>query len=331
LYNQPTNFINNSLNSTDFFWDFGDGSSSNIENPAHSYVLPGNYLISLLSSNQCSQDKTTSSIHISGSLAKVSASLCEGDSVFLDGLYRYLSGNYKDVFQTSSGCDSIILTNLVINPTYNASLTPSICEGETFIVGSKIYSTSGVYTDLLKTYLNCDSLVNINLTVNPLPAPSLGIDTLMCPGDLIVLSPGNNYSSYLWSDGSNQSELRVNLPGNYSVKVFDGFCEASDTIFIDDCGTELWFPNAFTPNNDGINDQFRPVSQGVLITYQLLIFNRWGQQLYESNDAYKGWNGTFNGNQCPEGVYYFKSEYSLGANPTTRKQEAQRGSVTLLR
>jgi gliding motility-associated-like protein len=329
--NQPVSFINGSLNSTAYFWNFGDGNSSSTESPTHSYFQPGSYLVKLIASNLCSKDTIAYFISIKGSSAKKAITICEGDSVFIDGLYRYNSGNYNEVFQSTSGCDSIISTNLAINPTYQTSLIPSICEGETFMIGTQIYSISGIYSDLLKTSSGCDSIITINLTVNPLPVPRLGNDTLMCPGELIVLTPGNSFSKYLWSDGSELSILQVSQPGSYFVNVFDGLCSASDTISINGCGTELWFPNVFTPNNDGLNERFKPVSQGVITSYQILIFNRWGQQLYESNEAYTGWNGTFNGNLCPEGTYFYVAEYSVGTLPSTLKQSTKRGAVTLLR
>lgn len=377
--NQPTSFINSSVNSTSYSWNFGDGYISNIENPTHSYSQSGNYIVSLLSLNQCSSNTTLRNIKVEGGgIQNAFSSICKGDSVFLGGSYRSTVGNYLDTLTSISGCDSIISTILTLTSTIQTIQTPSICQGDAFKVGSNNYTVQGIYIDELKavfgcdsivttnltviptiksnqtlsicegekfnvgthyytfqgTYIDtltsvfgCDSIVTTNLSVNPLPVPLLGNDTLMCPGDFIVLTPGNGFSSYFWSDGSDLSELHVYMSGSYFVNVSDGLCSASDTISIGDCGTLLWFPNVFTPNNDGLNDRFKPVAQGVLTSYQILIFNRWGQQLYESNDAYPGWNGTFKGNQCPEGTYFYIAEYSVGA----LKQSTTRGSITLLR
>lgn len=167
--------------------------------------------------------------------------------------------------------------------------------------------------------------------MNALPIPSLGKDTLICPGDIIVLTPGSGFIQYLWSDGSKSNELQVHQPGRYYVNVFDGFCAATDTIYVNICGTNLWFPNVFTPNNDGLNERFRPVSQGKVLSYQITIFNRWGQQIYESNDAIGGWDGTYNEKQCPTGTYFFIAEYIVESDLPTQKQKIKRGAVTLLR
>jgi gliding motility-associated-like protein len=153
----------------------------------------------------------------------------------------------------------------------------------------------------------------------------------ICPGDTIILSPGEGFISYLWSDNTDLSKLSVTRPGEYSVVAFNEWCSASDHITIEDCGNELWFPNAFTPNFDGINDQFKPVLSGDLNTYQIIIYNQWGQQLYKSNDAKKGWDGLFQGSPCPKGLYIYIADYSLVSVPTDFIQKVKRGSFTLLR
>lgn len=427
--NQPTSFTNNSINSLTYYWRFADGFNSTVKNPIHSFSMPGNYWVSLISSNNCTSDTIAGSIKVEGVLTNNPVNICQGDSLLLDGQYRSVSGNYNTTLTAISGCDSIVTTNLVVNPliqtfqnpsicegdtlkvgthnylsagiysdifnsfsgcdsivstylvvkpkihtiqnpaicqggklavgthiysaagtytdifnafsgcdsivTTNLTIKPiiqstqnsSICQGETFSVGLHYYSVSGTYSDTLITGSGCDSVVISNVTVNPLPNPSLGNDTLMCPGEFIVLTPGIGFSKYIWSDGSDLDSLYVTQPGTYSVHVFEGLCSASDTISIDDCGIELWFPNVFTPNHDGLNETFRPVAQGIITSYQIIIFNRWGQKLYESNDAIIGWDGTSEGKQCPDGVYFYIAEY----NVDTARQRTTRGSITLLR
>jgi gliding motility-associated-like protein len=329
--NQPISFINNSLYSTSYNWNFGDGNTNTLVNPSHSYLQSGTYLISLIALNSCGSDTVVNSIKVSGYSSTYSVSICSGDSILVNGIYLYNPGNYTENYISSSGCDSIVTTNLNVNPISQIDINPSICQGETFSVGTQLYTTSGTYVYLLKSASGCDSIITINLTVNPLPSPSLGNDTLMCPGDLIVLTPRAGFNQYLWSDGTDLSQLQVFQPGSYFVNVFDGLCYASDTISIKGCGTELWFPNVFTPNNDGLNERFKPVSQGVIVSYQIIIFNCWGQQLYESNDAYGGWNGTYNGVECPTGSYFFIAEYSVSSDQSIKNQKVVRGAVTLLR
>ena len=88
----------------------------------------------------------------------------------------------------------------------------------------------------------------------------------------------------------------------------------------------LFIPNAFSPNHDGINDVFMPV--GIFIKdYNLQIYNRWGEKIFESSDINKGWNGVFKGEDCPLGVYYYQIRLT-GANG---KKTTKSGTVTLLK
>ncbi len=150
----------------------------------------------------------------------------------------------------------------------------------------------------------------------------------MCPSDLIILTPGLGFSQYLWSDGSILSNLSVSNPGNYSVIVFDGLCSASDDIFIDECSSEIWVPNVFTPNGDGINDSFGAICTNVdKIT--LYIYNRWGNQLYEGSGNLAFWDGKYLGKRCADGVYYYLIEYEHKGS--TKRMRQLHGSVTLLK
>ena len=71
---------------------------------------------------------------------------------------------------------------------------------------------------------------------------------------------------------------------------------------------EIYIPNAFTPDGDGLNDYFIPrelLSSG-LLQFKMSIYNRWGEKMYETNDLNKGWDGNYLGKQAPEGVYVYK-------------------------
>jgi gliding motility-associated-like protein len=178
---------------------------------------------------------------------------------------------------------------------------------------------------------NCGYMVNKFVSISPGPIVDLGNDTIICPGSTLFLDAGNAGMNYKWSTGAVSQIIPVETPGTYSVLVKNGECIGVDEILIDDCSYQLWFPNVFTPNNDGINERFKPICLGVIGSYQILIFNRWGQQLYKSNDAYDGWDGTYNGSKCPDGVYYFVAEYSVGEHSNTINQEVVRGVITILR
>jgi gliding motility-associated-like protein len=127
---------------------------------------------------------------------------------------------------------------------------------------------------------------------------------------------------YLWNTGEKTSNIVVNKPGIYSVQCILKGCTIWDSTMIEGCDFKLNFPNAFTPNGDGLNDAFSP--KGVLVyDFNLRIFNKWGTQIFYSNDINQGWNG--DGMPCD--VYFYICEFKdfLGIN------YAKSGNFTLLR
>ena len=127
-----------------------------------------------------------------------------------------------------------------------------------------------------------------------------GID----PGEQFWIHMGDssiyNQSSYLihaYKDTGNFYVLRI------AVNQFGCWDTLSQLVRVDPV-FNIWSPTAFTPNGDGNNEQFRPVVTG-FTNYRLVITNRWGQVVFQSNDALEAWNGTEQnqGKECPEGAY----------------------------
>ena len=87
----------------------------------------------------------------------------------------------------------------------------------------------------------------------------------------------------------------------------------------------FYVPNAFTPNGDGLNDTFGAIGQGIS-EYRMMIFNRWGNMIFESDDVQKQWDGTHNGEKAELGVYVYKIT-AKGPKSYLVKKE---GSVTLV-
>jgi gliding motility-associated-like protein len=89
----------------------------------------------------------------------------------------------------------------------------------------------------------------------------------------------------------------------------------------------FYVPNTFTPNGDGLNDEFLPAIIGAE-EYRFLIFNRWGELLFETNNTKAGWDGRFKGDKCQQDVYVWKIEFR---NAETEQQENFIGHVNLIR
>ena len=88
----------------------------------------------------------------------------------------------------------------------------------------------------------------------------------------------------------------------------------------------LFYPSAFTPNGDGLNDVFKVVGQ-YTSRFEFKIFNRWGEQLFFTDNATQGWDGSYRGNIMPEGTYVFKAKITDLINRTSERS----GTIVLFR
>ncbi len=158
--------------------------------------------------------------------------------------------------------------------------------------------------------------------------PNLGADIGLCLERPITLHAGN-YSSYLWQDGSSDETLRIKSFGEYAVIVSNSSgCKIGDTILVyNNCNSFVYFPTAFSPNNDGVNDFFRPRYSEDLIQYQVAVYNRWGELVYESTDVNEGWDGRFGIVPQQLSVYTWMSSYSFRDG----KRNTQAGTITIVK
>ncbi len=119
-------------------------------------------------------------------------------------------------------------------------------------------------------------------------------------------------------------------PQTYIVTGYSEYnCSATDTLVFDDIEQCCLFsyPSAFTPNGDGVNDGWHPMTYGNVESYLLSVYNRWGQRIFTSSDPKEKWNGKFYGEPCDIGSYY----YFLKAICVTGREEKGSGSFVLLR
>jgi gliding motility-associated-like protein len=269
-----------------------------------------------------------------------------GSSASTQNLGISVSGVYSVIVTNIYGCKGFDTINVVFTSFLPVNLgnDTTICIGESVVldagISGAIYLWNTNATSQSINVTNAGSYwvaVNSNgcigsdtIVVNTVPKPtiSLGNDTIMCPGDLIILTPGSGFTQYLWSDGATSNSINVNIPGNYSVTVSNGACFVSDEIIIEECGSEIWIPNVFTPNGDGINETFYPVCFNI-DKISMLIFNRWGNQIFESSGNIAIWDGKYKGQFCPDGVYYYLIEYEQKGK--SKELQKRHGSVTLLR
>jgi len=234
------------------------------------------------------------------------------------------SGTYIDTLVAANGCDSIITLQLTVLPKSFSTIVQSICDGQTY----DGHGSSGTYyIDTLPATNGCDSIITLQLTVLPNPAPYLGADTALCIGNSIQLYPGQ-FTTYTWQDGSAQNHFTATQPGLYSVIVSNSCGSGRDEIIIKEGICDIYFPSAFTPNNDGKNDLFKILGAQNLKEYHLAVYNRYGQKVFETNDYTKGWTGNVKGQLQNIGVYVWYCNFKKSSSP---ENIVMKGTVALIR
>lgn len=141
----------------------------------------------------------------------------------------------------------------------------------------------------------------------------------------------NGISTILWSNGSQQKSIVVDKEGNYWVKTTDKYCGSRiDTISVKfkPCNCEILIPNTFTPNEDGQNDYFAPVLSCEYSYYNLTIYDKWSNIVFQTNNPNAKWDGKYKGNPLPEDIYIYKIE-TIEKN--SDKKSSRSGKFSLIR
>lgn len=170
------------------------------------------------------------------------------NSYTLNGVVFDTSGTYTQIISNSTGCDSLITLNLLINKKYS-DINREICEGDNFLIHGVYQTKEGTYRDTLSSSTGCDSVIVVHLKVNPKPLLNLGVDRDICEYTQLLVSPGN-FVKYLWQNGSVADTFVITTPGLYWVKVTNALnCSSIDTLLINKINK---IPTNFLKQNDSI-------------------------------------------------------------------------------
>ncbi|MBS3914944.1 MAG: gliding motility-associated C-terminal domain-containing protein [Bacteroidetes bacterium] len=156
----------------------------------------------------------------------------------------------------------------------------------------------------------CKKMDTISISQFPTLQMILGEEYFICEDedDLVLLDAGEGYKRYKWQPTNDTTQwIIVDKTGEYFVFVEDsrGCKDEAGTMVKTLCNMKVWFPSSFTPNGDGLNDVF--AGNGENITgIEVLIFNRWGEEVFHSYNIQDGWDGNYLGNKAAEGAYVWK-------------------------
>ena len=264
----------------------------------------------------------------------------------------------KDTSYSLPGPDPISFTEFTITPTtcldtkdgkLNVAATGGRGNVYTYSLepGFNV-NTSGIFRDLApRTYTlrtsdtaGCylDTTVEIPLPSNPMVV-SVSKEDLGCHGRgnegtaEAIVTGGTPPYSYLWSSIPAQTTAKVFglYQGLHTVDVVDAAgCLERDTIVIEPgpCCQEVFLPTAFSPNGDGMNDEFRILSSAGIQLEQFEVRNRWGVKVWETNSVRSSWDGTYGGQGVGIGTYYYVMRYKC---LTDGQQYTIKGDVTVVR
>ncbi|WP_375558893.1 PKD domain-containing protein [Bernardetia sp. OM2101] len=283
--------INNTVGATSFFWDFGDGRTSTLRNPApFQYDSEGIYTITLRIENSLCQDSLSkdansviddNNIFLSTIRMPESPTICRGQSAQLD-----VVGGDEFEWTPTTGLSDPTIRNPIASP------------DQTTIYNVRISNMDGgCFTDSTVTVTVVDKLV---LDFDVTHSPECG-----APATILFNSKNTGNGDWMWDLGngdsinvSNPTEYTYTQAGTYTIKVkaSNGVCdeEQTATVTVDN----VLPPNVITPNGDGLNETF--VLDKANEGWKLKIYNRWGTEVFSADDYNNDW-----GNKAEPAMYYY--------------------------
>lgn len=277
--NKPTFFTNTSTGSVQWDWNFGDGGTSILQNPMHTYLGYGNYVVTLVVTSAAGCADTVMDTITVHPLPVVNFSfdtVCVGDPTTFSDLSFIPSAtiagwswNFGDPFSGGNNISS------VQNP-------------------SHVFSASGTFSVTLSVSSNngCVNSVTLQTVVHPLPVADFTYNPVSPVGLTDVVSftdlSSGGVVQWEWFFGDGDSSVAQHpshLYGDTGVYIItllvtnNNGCKDTVRLPVEVLDYTFYIPNAFTPNGDDINDFFYGVGMGI-VEYEMWIFDRWGNRIF---------------------------------------------------
>jgi len=293
-------------------WNFGDGGVSSLKDPVHKYLATKTWNVrQLITGNSGCADTITTPIPV---------------AVWNMPQIQTNKDSLTCVGQTVPYAASVFSTDAIKSTTWNFSNGP----GATTLTYPKIYSFPGTYIAIFvaTTINDCSDTVRLPIVVYPALQVDLGPDLTLPTGTklpLIAAITNGPVSKWEWSPVADLkcnsalcdlpvAEIKNNI--TYQLKATTAYgCVAKDSITIKVfCeNTQVFIPNVFTPDGDGVNDILMVRGQGIKTVKSFRIFNRWGEVVFEKsnfapNEKANGWDGSIRGSKPSPDVYVYTCE-----------------------
>ncbi len=255
-------------------------------------------------------------------------SICENQTYDFKGTTLLNPGTYSKTVKSINSCDTIFNLVLLLKRdckkcVIEINAIDSICENQTYDFKGITLLSPGTYSKTVKSINSCDTIFNLVLLLKrDCKKCVIEVNTIdsICEGDTYFFQ-GNTLLS----------------PGVYSksIKNFIG-CDTTYTLELklkSNCEKcNIQFPNIFSPNNDNINDYFIPfidctLDNSDIKSYNVKVYNRWGQKVAHFDEKSKGWDGKFNNSDPILDTYIYIAEVLYQNN----QSKIFKGDVTLVK
>lgn len=179
---------------------------------------------------------------------------------------------------------------------------------------------------------NCDIRMDtFRLHLLPFDTLFFKVDTTVCKDEAIKMAVKAGYEQYIWWDNDTSMFKSISQSGTYWYRAEKYCAVLYDTLFLSSvkCRDCMVIPNAFTPNNDSRNDDFKVISLCPTFKFSMIIVNRYGEKVFVSENTAQGWDGNFNGLPAEIGTYFYliKTTFDI----PDKKDYLFKGDITLIR
>jgi|GEM_PF-845285 gliding motility-associated-like protein len=243
-----------------------------------------------------------------------------GVEVSTDSIYTFTADEGWYYLKTPNGEDSLYLT--VLDELENIEdVNDTICAGESvqidlpsqyqYVWQDGSTSNDRVFTDPISQYIQVSSkhcFDTLSLSINWYPQttayPNFLYQFCRDSSKYIEHNSGPTSEQVIWSDGFIGGVRKLYDEGNYTYDIIDSNgCSSGAIVSVEElCPSNYWIPNAFAP--DGVNKTFKPYLKDVSEA-TLIIYNRWGEKIYEQTAQEPEWDGTYQNKHCQQGVYFY--------------------------
>lgn len=331
LPNATVQFTDLSVSPTplSYQWNFGDNVQSTLKNPSHTYTDSGTYVVSLKIDNGQCTDSTSSSVRINPlkPVADFDAAPPRGCAPHTVSFTNKSTNAYTYQWYFGDGNRST-----QANPQHTYFF-PGVYTVTLIATGP-----GGVDDTVKVDYITVDEPPIANFSVNPkevfLPDAKVDLVSLSFNATRFQWLIRDKKGAIVWTDTNEVTKAQLLDTGYFDVTLIVkskiGCADTATQLKVISVSAEgeVFIPTAFTPDNNGLNDVFKPEYMGLQSDdYKFQIYNRWGELVFETTDRDKGWDGRFNGKQCQQDVYVWIIRGELVGN----KKIILNGTVTLVR